>query len=471
MIEPGAATTAAHVLAQTIVEHLIDLSGGTFSLTREAISAEPDPVIREIFTGLRVLHEDLEFHKLESENRLLDLERAKKAAEQASQAKSEFLANMSHELRTPLNGLVGAADILCTTPHTDDQREYLGVIKECASVLTNLISDVLDFSKIEAGMLTVERIAVDIHGLVDQVGRLFTAKVREKEVELIVEVSSSVPQFVVGDPGRIRQILLNLIGNAVKFTSKGRITVRVESEGSEAREGPPRLLRVSVKDTGRGIPAAKVPHLFEKFMQADASSTRLHGGTGLGLAIARQLARLMGGDIGVTSVEGEGSTFVVTLPLMAASVAKRQDAALPAAPVLPRSARVRVLLVEDNALNVKIAKRLLEQLECEVEIANDGTSAVERAEGTAMYDLIFMDCQMPNLDGFEAAQLIRRTMPHRANVPIVALTANAMREAEDRCRAAGMDDYLSKPVRREQLRAVIERWCPRAGAALVRCTR
>lgn len=512
---------------------------------------------------------------------------ARDAAEKASQAKSEFLANMSHEIRTPMNGVIGFANLLDSTAMSGEQREYVTIIRNSAEALLGIINDVLDFSKIEAGRLTLERIPFDLHLAAVEVCELLRPQLASGKVELVLDWEPGTPEWVIGDAGRTRQILLNLAGNAVKFTAHGFVEMRVCLEGER--------MRVTVRDSGIGIPEEKQAQLFGKFAQGDASTTRRFGGTGLGLAITRQLVEAMGGEIGFTSEAGKGSVFWFLLPYEAAefeapaakgavetverlrvlvvddlelnrAMLERQlgmwgceyestgraaealerirtaqergapfDVALldflmpemdgetlgrriledqaPGGPALillsswrmeseevarlmeagfaevllkpvvrpghllaalrratgvavapmaegalPTAATVtisyRVLLVEDNAVNQKLAMHMLTRLGCEVETAENGEEGVRKAR-RGRYDLIYMDCQMPVLDGFAATRRLRAL---GETTPIVALTANAVAGDRERCLEAGMDDYVSKPVKASELARTLQLW-------------
>jgi two-component system sensor histidine kinase/response regulator len=532
--------------------------------------------------------------------------------EAANRAKTDFLASMSHEVRTPLNGIIGMTEMLLDTPLSADQRSCAETVCVSAEALLRIVNDVLDFSKIEAGRMSLEAIPFDLQALLEDTLDLVTLRAQEKGLELIFRHDPSLPPGVIGDPGRIRQIVLNLLGNGIKFTESGHVLLKVVTE---AVRGGRVELRISVRDTGIGIPPDRLTRLFERFTQADSSTTRRYGGTGLGLAISRQLAELMGGRVSATSEPGAGSTFSVWLPLeidpaarrpeldtgelggirvlvvddnpdcrpvtqelcarwgmrtegcSAASAAiekltaafhsgnpfqlvitdwlmagmdgeqltraVRENSVLKSTPVIFLSSAGRrdeaarfteagcdgylvkpvkastlfelvrrmmalsrdtacatmltrldvhvrrppatdarrharfcgcqVLLVEDNRVNQKVGVRLLEKFGCRVDVAANGEEAVEMSSQLP-YDLILMDCQMPEMDGYEATRQIRRRGGHEGRTPIIAITASVTERDREQCFAAGMDDYLSKPIRVDTLFEALEKWLPRLGA-------
>ena len=419
--------------------------------------------------------------ELEQKNQ--QLEAALATAREATQLRSRFLANMSHEIRTPMNGVLGMTDFLLATKLTPEQQEFAESIKRSADALLALINDILDLSKIEAGKLRLDRVPFQLGTVLGEIASLFALEARTKGLEFVSTVPADLPRVVVGDPGRLRQVLRNLLGNALKFTDRGEIGIRAEllSDSTNVIQ-----IRFTVHDTGIGIPPDQQGRLFESFTQGDGSSTRRHGGTGVGLAISKQLVELLGGEIGVASEQGDGSRFWFTASFGKAAPGEApapkpaikvpaprltsRPAAVPAAPVAPKRAPMenpvavegplRVLLAEDNEINQRITLRLLEKLGVAADAVVNGREAVQALE-KRKYDLVLMDCQMPDMDGFEATAIVRSREGDANHTPICALTANAMEGDRERCLAAGMDDYISKPVGLEKLQKAVDRWLHR----------
>jgi PAS domain S-box-containing protein len=403
---------------------------------------------------------------------------AKEGAEAASVAKSQFLANMSHEIRTPMNGVLGMAQLLLNTPLTDKQRHLVNSVHDSGTALLGIINDILDFSKIEAGKLELEQIEFALRETIEKAVDLFADLAGKKGLDLTCFLPAEIPDRAIGDPARLRQVLLNLVGNAVKFTQRGRVTVRLHLLAQEART---LKLKCEVTDTGIGIHPQAQARLFTEFSQADGSTTRQFGGTGLGLAIVKQLVQLMGGEVGIASTPGQGSTFWFTVQL--GHVAPKHGTqpandlalnggkdltvdAVVTGPILSWTLNYSVLLVEDNPVNREVAAGLLELLGCHVDCAEDGREALE-VSATGSYDVILMDCQMPVMDGFTATAGIRERerQTNRPRIPIIALTANAMEGDRERCLKAGMDDYLSKPFTQGQLKDILSSWLNQTSAS------
>ncbi len=382
------------------------------------------------------------------------MKRAEEKAKTASLAKSEFLANMSHELRTPINGIIGMTQLLMRSQLDEHQAHYAQLTKMSADALLTLVNDILDFSKVEAGKLDIEKIDVHITELMAVIRESFAFKAEEKNIELNLTIDSSVPEVITSDPTRLRQVLNNLLSNSLKFTETGEINVSVTRIDD--------TLMFSVEDSGIGIPADKVDQLFDKFTQLDNSTTRQYGGSGLGLAISKQLAQLMGGEIGVTSVKGKGSMFWFTIEL---NVPAQPSPPIPFQPkddnvIAANDSAIKtleILLVEDNYINQQVCIEFLVSLGHSVTLASDGNQALDRLRTAKTFDVILMDCQMPVLDGYETTRIIRRDNSGQLDptIPIVALTANAMEDDKEKCIQSGMNYYLAKPFNIDELSAIL----------------
>jgi signal transduction histidine kinase len=388
-----------------------------------------------------------------------ELERARAEAERASRAKSQFLAMVSHEIRTPMNGILGATELLLETPATPAQQRYMQVVHRSATALLHLIDDVLDMARIEAGTMQLRPADFDLPALLTDAAELVALATRERPVTLQCRVDAAVPVRVHGDPHRLRQVLLNLLFNAVKFTDRGEVALEAVVLDARDDRDDTVTIRISVRDTGIGISPDQLESIFDVFEQADASSTRRHGGSGLGLAIAKDLAKLMGGRLGVRSRLGEGSQFWIDVPLRRAPTPTHTPLATIDG---TRPGRTRVLLAEDDEVNQLIIVNMLKLLDCDVDIARNGIEA-HRAAAAGVYDIILMDCHMPEMDGYEATRHIRADEQRLgARRPIIAVTADAQAANDERCLAAGMDHVIHKPVSRASLAAVLDRWSSRA---------
>ena len=403
---------------------------------------------------------------LEHANQQLLIEREK--AEQATRSKSDFLASMSHEIRTPLNGIIGTASLFSDTRLSKEQHEFLRIIQNSGDTLLSLLNDILDFSKIEAGKLDIELRPFDLRDTCEQIIELLAPTALEKGIDLSLFFSPDIPPSLEGDAGRIRQVLTNLTSNALKFTRKGYVHINIDSVSKTDTET---FINFCIKDSGVGISHDNQLQLFQKFSQGDSSTTREYGGSGLGLAICKQLVDLMGGTIGMESEQGKGSTFWFKIELPIAkqpqsSVINKtlintdrqaEDISSTPTPLPEKQNTHHILIVEDNVVNQTVSKRMLIKGGLKVDVAENGKQALQKIMKGTQYDLIFMDCQMPVMDGYEASRRIREyEKGSNVHIPIIALTANAMQGDREKCIQAGMDDHLPKPVKKEMLLNMIQ---------------
>jgi signal transduction histidine kinase/CheY-like chemotaxis protein len=466
---------------RNVIGMFVGIANGSESISNKLALNLMSIVLFKTAVGL----EQLELYsRISNQNRILEqkveertkeLMDAKDIALRASRLKSEFVANMSHELRTPLSGIIGISELLIESGYGKETRRYATMIRNQGDTLLAIINDILDFSKIEAGKLTIERISFDLVQVIAEVVAILEGKADAKGLRVKCEYSLGPLSHYDGDPLRVRQVIMNLVGNAIKFTNHGFITVRAAIE-TQIPEQP--VEKITVMDTGIGIADEVQTNLFQSFTQGDGSTTRKYGGTGLGLAISKQLVELMGGTIGVHSSLGKGSTFWFTLPLR--NQPQSQGAVWPqpnriepspnqsTAPELPTpdagpgeqesfNKGIRILIAEDNQVNQEVSGEILTRLGFQVSVVPNGLCAFEENERSP-FDIIFMDCQMPVMDGYESTRRIRENERHNKKTIIIAMTANALEGDRERCLQAGMDDYIAKPFKRSDFREILVKW-------------
>jgi signal transduction histidine kinase/CheY-like chemotaxis protein len=436
-----------------VMDKINEIEAGKFSLIIARNSAFTNQVVQMdivaylfafllIGISIIILYRDI----TQRENLEKELHIIQRKAEQASEIKEQFMANMSHEIRTPMNAIIGFTNRLSKTHPSEEQREYISAVKSSGENLLTIINDILDFSKIEAGMVRIEEIRFNLPGLLQSVCTMFHAQAKDLHLNLELHLAPNLPEYVNGDPTRLTQILINLIGNAIKFTKEGSVHISVSLQ---KEEGGLMTIQFAVKDSGVGIPADKLSEIFERFTQAKSDTTRIFGGTGLGLSIVKKLVELQKGTVSAESKKGQGSTFTVIIPYHKATSAPRDNTLQANNSASPEKIKqMHILVVEDNLLNQKLAGFMLKEWGFQYEIASNGKIALEKLVDKA-YDLILMDMQMPELNGYETTQSVRNQL--KLTLPIIAMTAHALPGEREKCISYGMNDYISKPINETEL--------------------